>query len=118
MAKLASSSEFLALYESAHRDPKNRSLHHIAHFLAVIGIIVLPWRAAIGVGLIAVGFLLSWIGHFVFERNTPALFDSAEDRTASDRVIRKVQVALGGITWSGACFLRLFGAGPLSRAER
>lgn len=108
-----SSSGFLAFYESAHRDAANRRIHHVAHAVAAIGIISVFWRPLIGAGLVVMAFALSWIGHYVFERNTPAFFDPANDRTVLGGVIKKVEVALGGLVWSGACFLRLFGLGPL-----
>src|SRR6266404_6194695 len=109
VAESAPCGEFLAFYESAHRNPANRLMHHIAHIVAVAGIIAMHWQIAIGGSLIATSFLLSWVGHFIFEKNTPALFDPPDDRTIADRAVRKVQVALGGIVWSGACFLRIFG---------
>jgi hypothetical protein len=114
MTSLKSSGGFLVFYESAHRNPANRYIHHIAHTVAVIGIIGIFWRPLFGGGLIAIAFLLSWMGHFAFERNTPAFFDPADDKTVFGGVIKKFQVAFGGLVWSGACFLRLFGFGPLA----
>jgi hypothetical protein len=114
MTRPKSGGGFLAFYESAHRDSTNRRIHHVAHAIAAIGIISLFWRPLIGGGLVVLAFTLSWIGHFVFERNTPAFFDPADDRTVLGGVIKKVEVAFGGLVWSGACFLRLFGRGPLS----
>ena len=64
--------------------------------------------------LIASAFVLSWLGHYLLERNTPAFFDAAADPGATAGLVKKVQVALGGVVWSGACFLRLFGLGPLA----
>ncbi|SDP39297.1 DUF962 domain-containing protein [Afipia sp. GAS231] len=114
MTNSKSGSGFLNFYESAHRDSANRRIHHVAHTIAAIGIISLFWRPLIGGGLIVIAFLLSWIGHLVFEKNTPAFFDPADDRTFLGGGIKKMEVALGGLVWSGACFLRLFGLGPLT----
>jgi hypothetical protein len=117
MTNSKSGSGFFTFYESAHRNSANRRIHHVAHTLAAIGIISIFWRPLAGGGLIAIAFLLSWIGHFVFEKNIPAFFDPAEDRTVLGGGIRKMEVALGGLVWSGACFLRLFGFGPLSSQQ-
>ena len=73
-----STATFLRLYESAHRNQANRYVHHAAHLVALFGIIVLWRRPVLGLLLIAWGFFLSWTGHLVFERNTPAFFEQAE----------------------------------------
>lgn len=108
--------EFLAYYEAAHQSPANRYVHHLAHLLAVIGVLLL-WRPLVGLPLLAASFPISWAGHYFLERNTPAFFDApAVQRPGTS--FTKVQVALGGLMWSGACFLRLFGAGPLANGVR
>jgi hypothetical protein len=109
--------KFLAYYDAAHKKPLNRYLHHVAHVVAVFGVFIL-WRPALGVTLIASSFLLSWLGHFAFERNTPAFFDAPSRNGASAGMAKKLQVALGGLIWSAACFLRLFSLGPLARTRR
>ena len=106
-------SSFLSYYEAAHKSPANRCVHHFAHVLAVVGVLLL-WRPLLGIALIACAFLFSWLGHFVLERNTPAFFDAPNKSGAVASVAKKVQVALGGVVWSGACFLRLFRLGPLA----
>lgn len=105
---------FLAYYDAAHRNRANRCVHHVAHAAAVAGVLVLS-RSLIGLALIGGSLLLSWLGHYVFERNTPAFFDASPRRGILAGVIKKLEVALGGVLWSGACFLRLFGVGPLGR---
>jgi len=109
-------SEFLAYYERAHRNVANRYVHHMAHAMAGLGILLLcrPW---LGVSLIAAGFVLSWAGHYTLERNTPAFFDPAPQRGFRAGFVQKAQVALGGLVWSGACLLRLFHIGPLVHAD-
>jgi len=109
----SSLTNFLAYYEAAHKSPANRYVHHFAHTLAVVGVLLL-WRPLLGIALIASAFVLSWLGHYLLERNTPAFFDAAADPGAAAGLVKKVQVALGGVVWSGACFLRLFGLGPLA----
>src|SRR5258708_28438005 len=103
---------FLAYYEAAHRSVANRYVHHVAHSVAVAGVLLL-WRPLLGLALIACAFGLSWAGHYALERNTPAFFDPSQKSGAVADFTKKIQVALGGIVWSGACFLRLFNRGPL-----
>jgi|SRR5262245_329722 len=105
--------DFLAYYEAAHKRPANRYIHHFAHTLAVAGVLLF-WRPLLGVALVAAAFLLSWAGHYLFERNTPAFFDAPTNSGLGAGFVKKAQVALGGVVWSVACFLRLFGRGPLA----
>jgi hypothetical protein len=86
----------------------------LAHAIAFAGVLLL-WRPVVGLALIACGFVISWAGHYAFERNTPAFFEAAPVAGLGASVAKKLQVALGGLMWSGACFLRLFGVGPLAR---
>jgi hypothetical protein len=103
---------FLNYYEQAHRNRANRYVHHVAHCVAFVGLMLL-WRPLLGLTLIACGFIASWAGHFIFERNTPAFFEAATVGGLRTSLLKKAQVAIGGLAWSGACFLRLFGVGPL-----
>ncbi len=107
---------FLLFYEAAHRNVANRYVHHVAHFIATIGVLLL-WRPLLGVALVAVGFVLSWAGHYFLERNTPAFFEAPSHGGFGAALAKKVEVALGGLVWSGACFLRLFKRGPLAHRE-
>jgi hypothetical protein len=104
--------DVLAYYEAAHRSAANRYVHHFAHAFAVVGILLI-WKPLIGFPLIAASFCLSWAGHFILERNSPAFFDPAGKKGIAASFVKKAKVALGGLAWSGACFLRLFGFGPL-----
>src|SRR5437870_2690108 len=98
---------FLSYYEAAHRNVANRYVHHVAHSVAVAGVLLL-WRPLLGLALIAFAFVLSWAGHYMLERNTPAFFDPSSRSGSVADLTKKIQVALGGVVWSGACFLRLF----------
>jgi hypothetical protein len=108
--------EFLAYYEAAHQSAPNRYVHHLSHLIAAIGILLL-WRPLIGIPLIALSFPLSWAGHYLLERNTPAFLEAPAVHQ-SGASFTKAQVALGGLVWSGACFLRLFGRGPLIQSGK
>ena len=112
VSRLAS---FLPFYEAAHRNAANRYVHHVAHFIAALGVLLL-WRPLLGIALIALGFVLSWAGHYFLERNTPAFFEAPDQGGFGAAFTRKVEVALGGLVWSGACFLRLFKRGPLAHS--
>jgi hypothetical protein len=105
---------FLPFYEAAHRNVANRYVHHVAHLIATIGVLLL-WRPLLGISLIAVGFVLSWAGHYFLEKNTPAFFEAPGRDGFGAALAKKVEVALGGLVWSGSCFLRLFNRGPLGR---
>ena len=106
---------FLAYYEQAHQNRVNRCVHHLAHAVAFAGLLLL-WRPLLGLPLVAAGFIISWSGHYLFERNTPAFFDAAPQAGVLASFTQKLRVAVGGLLWSGACLLRLFGAGPLAKA--
>lgn len=112
----SSLAEFLAYYEAAHRSVANRYVHHVAHTLATAGVLFL-WRPVWAVLLIAAAFVLSWGGHFLFERNTPAFFDAAEQAGTAASLVKKAQVAVGGVVWSFACLLRVFRRGPLAQKQ-
>ena len=108
--------EFLAYYEAAHRNVANRYVHHVAHATAAVGVLLL-WRPLLGLALIAASLVLSWVGHYLLERNTPAFFDDAERGGLWAALAKKTQVALGGMAWSAACLLRVFHRGPLAQAS-
>jgi uncharacterized membrane protein YGL010W len=107
--------ELLIFYEAQHRDWRNRLIHHGSHLLAVCGVVVSFMHPVVGVAMIAAGLPISWAGHALFERNTPAFFDNTDRGGIKGGAGKKLAIALGGIVWSGACVLRWFCMGPLSR---
>lgn len=68
--------EFWPFYVSQHLNPTNRFLHAVGTSLGlVLGIAALITRAPfVAVLAVAVAYGLAWIGHYVYERNTPATF--------------------------------------------
>lgn len=69
--------EFWPFYVAQHLNPTNRALHFIGTNL---GLACAGGAAALGrPGLVLSGLVaaygLAWIGHFFFERNTPATFE-------------------------------------------
>ena len=110
--------QLLRFYESQHRNPTNRWVHHISHLMAVAGVGLIFWWPLIGALMIVMALPMSWFGHFAFERNVPAFFDTTSRGGIDGGVRKKVAVALGGIWWTAACFARVFGVGPLAHSRR
>lgn len=98
--------ELLAFYESEHRNPANRVVHHLAHVFAVAGFVVIFVAPIAGIAMLAAALPMSWAGHFLFERNTPAFFDKTERGGVSPGAKKKIVIALGGIYWSMTCFVQ------------
>ena len=109
------SKEFYSYYEAAHQNLMNRYVHHLAHSLAVVGIVMLAFKPPLtGLVLIALAFCLSWAGHYLFEKNTPAFFETGALNGKGESASHHVKIAIGGVIWSFVCFLRLFRLGPLA----
>lgn len=69
---------FWQQYLLGHSRPSTRRLHFLGLGIAVVSLLI-------GIGLqnpviavmgLAMTYLLSWIGHFLFERNRPTVFES------------------------------------------
>lgn len=110
--------ELLKFYEDQHRNVANRWVHHLAHLVAVLGIIGVFVQPLIGIAMILLALPLSWLGHFAFERNVPAFFDNTTRGGLEGGVRKKAAIALGGIFWSAACFGRVLGFGPLVKLRK
>ena len=107
------SKEFFEYYEAAHQNLMNRYIHHFAHSLAIVGVVMLIFKPLICLALIALAFCLSWAGHYLFEQNTPAFFETGELDGIGQSASHHVKVAVGGVVWTFVCFLRIFQLGPL-----
>src|SRR5205085_2704606 len=74
--QFSSFAEFYPVYLGEHRSRANRRLHFAALVAATLTLaaaaVTLTWWLAVVAP--AVGYLISWVGHFGFERNTPATF--------------------------------------------
>lgn len=68
--------EFWPYYVSQHLNPRNQFLHAAGTLAAlVLTCAALIWRAPfVAVAAVVAGYGLAWIGHFFYERNTPATF--------------------------------------------
>lgn len=111
------SKNFFEYYEAAHQNSVNRYVHHFAHSLAFIGAIVLAFEPAICLALVAAAFCFSWTGHYLFEKNVPAFFETEELDGMGESVSHSIKAALGGVVWTFTCFLRIFQQGPLAKTQ-
>jgi len=81
-------------------------MHHAAHTLGVIGVLGFFYNPLLGMICALSAFPISWAGHYLFEKNTPAFFEPPSRRTAGASAAKKIQVALGGVVWSAVCLWR------------
>ncbi len=72
----ASFEEFWPYYVSQHRDPTCRALHFVGTSIALGLVAASPLMPPALLAAPVVGYGLSWIGHFAFERNRPASWHS------------------------------------------
>jgi hypothetical protein len=74
--RFASFDDFYPFYLREHSSRVSRRLHVIgtllALLLAVAAVVTQKWALLWGVPV--AGYAFAWIGHFFFERNTPATF--------------------------------------------
>ena len=87
--KYQSLKEFYPFYLSEHRDTTSRILHFIGTFILFI---ILLWALFTqtwwGLALIpVVGYGFAWVGHYFFEKNTPATFQYPFYSLASDFIL-------------------------------
>ena len=73
----ASFEEFWPYYVSQHRDPTCRAFHFVGTSLAFGLLAASPVVPLALLAAPVVGYSMSWIGHFVFEKNRPASWHSA-----------------------------------------
>lgn len=74
--KYTSLKTFYPFYLSQHQNRVCRRLHFVGSLLSILClfyalIISAPYFVLIA---LVIGYLFAWIGHFVFEKNTPATF--------------------------------------------
>ncbi|MBM4198288.1 MAG: DUF962 domain-containing protein [Gammaproteobacteria bacterium] len=68
--------EFYPFYLGEHANRTSRRLHVVGTTLAVAQLLLVfltgnPWLLLSG---LVTGYALAWVGHYFFERNTPATF--------------------------------------------
>lgn len=78
--------EFWPYYVAQHLNPTNRRLHFVGTTLGLLcaaAAFVLA-RPVLILAALACGYGFAWIGHFGFERNTPATFKYTKLSFAAD----------------------------------
>lgn len=80
---------FYQHYLGEHRNPSCRLLHYVGSWLviAIILAAVALRRPLLLLGAPVVGYGCAWIGHFLFEKNTPATFRQPWFSLAGDWVL-------------------------------
>lgn len=68
--------EFYPFYLSQHRNRICRALHFVGTLLVLVVLAYSLWSGQLLLLLLTpvIGYGFAWIGHFVFEKNTPATF--------------------------------------------
>lgn len=70
--------EFWPYYVSQHRNPTSRRLHFVGTTLGLGCVAVSPVFPPALLAAPVVGYGMAWIGHFAFEKNRPASWQSAK----------------------------------------
>jgi hypothetical protein len=69
-------SSFVTQYRLDHTNPVNHFLHvGVGWPMMAIAVILLPFRPLWSAALFVSAYAIMFFGHFVFERNTPTIFD-------------------------------------------
>jgi len=66
--------EYMREYGEAHRQPGTRVTHMFGIPMILASLPVLPFNPLVGGGLFVGGWILQFIGHYVFEKNDPKFF--------------------------------------------
>ena len=84
--KYNSLKEFYPYYLSEHQHPTSRLLHFIGTglVLVVLGFALALENYSWLAGIPVLGYGFAWVGHFFFEKNTPATFTYTFYSLASD----------------------------------
>ena len=64
----------VAKYRLDHRNGVNHFLHvGVGWPMVAVGVLILPFRPIWSLTLVAAAYAIMFLGHFVFERNTPTI---------------------------------------------
>lgn len=88
-ARIRPFSLFYAHYLGEHRNPTCRVLHFIGSWLVIFVLLtaILALRPRLLIAAPIAGYGFAWVGHFFFERNTPATFRQPWYSLAGDWVL-------------------------------
>ncbi len=65
---------FVTKYRRDHTHPINHFLHvGVGWPLCAAAVLLVPFRPLWSLGLVALGYVFMFAGHFLFERNTPTI---------------------------------------------
>ena len=96
----ASFREFYPYYLGQHSHPVSRRLHVSGTLLALLlaggALVTGRWLWLLGVPL--AGYLPAWVGHYLFERNSPATFSHPLYSLRGDLLLL-TEVLTGRIPW-------------------
>jgi uncharacterized membrane protein YGL010W len=88
--------EYLEEYAEGHRQLGTRVTHMVGIPLIVASLPVLPFNPLLGGGMFVGGWVLQFIGHYYFEKNSPLLFNDLTN-------------TLVGVLWAAKEWADLFG---------
>ncbi len=88
--------QYLDEYADAHRQLGTRVTHMFGIPMIVASLPVLPFNPLLGGGLFLGGWVLQFIGHYVFEKNDPKFFGDPLN-------------LLVGVVWAAIEWAQLFG---------
>ena len=98
--RFASFHDFYPYYLREHTSRVSRRLHVIGTALAIVlliaALVTRRWSLLWGVPL--AGYMLAWIGHFAFEKNSPATFRHPLYSLRGDFTMLR-DVLIGRIRW-------------------
>ena len=66
--------DYLNEYEAAHKHPLNKLTHVFGIPMIVASLPIFPFNPLLGGGMFVGGWILQFIGHYVFEKNDPKFF--------------------------------------------
>ena len=100
MKTFNSFAEFYPFYLGEHRDPTCRRLHFVGStcILLMLGYIISSGAWILMGTLPLMGYGFAWLGHFVFEKNSPATFKYPLYSLMGDWVMFK-DILLRKIQW-------------------
>lgn len=93
------------MYGAAHSKPGTRITHMIGIPLIVLSVPVLLVKPAVALTMFVTGWILQFVGHYVFERNDPQFFGDKRN-------------LLVGLVWTAIEWGRVLGARRERRHRR
>jgi uncharacterized membrane protein YGL010W len=86
--------ELMVTYRESHRHPGTRLTHMFGIPMIVTSLVLAPFRPWLALQLFVGGWVLQFVGHYVFEKNDPQFFGDKRN-------------LLVGVLWSAIEWMRL-----------